>query len=137
MSWLERAPLAQAIRPLLIYAWYLSLPAPDTLETLGWNMLMLIVATVGIGIIVQIIFVILSTTTGQEQIEGIEDERDKMIEALAMVRAFTFVGLGFLGAVLALWYGWGAVWAFNIMLGGMVACDVAVNLLKFWRYARG
>jgi hypothetical protein len=137
MSWLERAPLAQAIRPLLIYAWYLSWPAPETLEALGWNMLLLILATVGVGIIVQIIFVVLSTATGQEQIDGIEDERDRMIEALAMVRAFTFVGLGFLGAVLALWYGWGAVWAFNVMLAGMVACDVAVNLLKFWRYARG
>jgi hypothetical protein len=137
MSWLERAPLIQAIRPLLIYGWYLSLPAPDTLEQLGWNILLLILLTVGVGLVIQIGFTILATASGQETIDGIEDERDRMIEALAMVRAFTFVGLGFLGAVLALWYGWGAIWAFNIMLAGMVACDVAVNLLKFWRYARG
>lgn len=137
MSWLERAPLAQALRPVLIYAWYLFRPAPESLEALGWNILMLIVATIIVGIIVQIIFVILSTMTGQERIEGIEDERDKMIEALSMVRAFTFVGIGFVGAALALWQGWGAIWAMNLMVGGMVACDIAVNLLKYWRYARG
>jgi Mn2+/Fe2+ NRAMP family transporter len=122
---------------MLIYAWYLSRPTPESLEALGWNILMLIIATVIVGIFVQIIFVILSTVTGQEQIEGIEDERDKMIEALAMVRAFTFVGIGFVGAALALWQGWGAIWAMNLMVGGMVACDIAVNLLKYWRYARG
>jgi hypothetical protein len=66
-----------------------------------------------------------------------EDERDRLIEAQAMVKGFTLAGLGFLACVLALWQGWGAVWALNLMAAGMVGADVLVNLIKFQRYARG
>lgn len=147
MSWLECATLVHALRAVLIYSWFLNrqsgylasgaLDGPEGLMLLGWEVLLLIIVTVVAGIIIQIVAVILATATGQESIAGIEDERDRLIEARAMVRGFTFVGFGFLAAILALWQGWGAVWAFNLMLAGMVASDIVVNLLKFLRYARG
>jgi hypothetical protein len=137
MSWLERATFAQGLRAIAVYSWYLSWPWPDTLEQLGWNMLLLIISTIVAGMVIQMIFVILAMVTGQEREMQVEDERDKLIEALSMVRGFTFVGFGFLAAVLALWQGWGAIWAMNLMLAGMVASDVTICGLKFWRYARG
>ena len=147
MSWLERATLVQALRPLLIWLWFLdrqrghlasgALDGADGLTLLGWEMLLLVIVTIGVGIVIQAAAVILSTATGQETIAGIDDERDRLIEARATVRGFGVVGFGFLAAVLALWQGWGAVWAFNLLLAGMVMSDIVVNLLKFIRYARG
>jgi hypothetical protein len=147
MSWIERAPLAQALRALIVYGWYLSrqrdlaaagaLDGPGGLQALGWEILLLIIVTIGVGIVIQIIAVVLAIATGQESGSGIDDERDKLIEARAMVRGFTFVGFGFLGMALALWQGWGAVWAVNLMLAGMVACDLVVCLIRFLRYWRG
>ncbi|NJR13961.1 MAG: DUF2178 domain-containing protein [Phyllobacteriaceae bacterium] len=147
-SWLERSWLAQTLRAMGVYAWFLSrqqghyasgaFDAPDGLVLLGLGkMLLLIMVTMGVGLAVQIIFVILSVATGQETTDGIDDERDRHIEARATVHGFTLTGLGFLAAVLALWQGWGAVWAFNLMVGFMVASDVVVNLYKFVCYRQG
>ena len=65
------------------------------------------------------------------------DERDKAIERRAIEVGFTVVGIGFVAMALALWQGWGAVWAINLLLGGFVASDISVNLLKFRSYWRG
>lgn len=147
MSWLESSWLVQALRALILYGWYLSrhselkaakaFDGPQGFETLGWEILLLVMVTIAAGLVIQIFFVIMSVATGQESVDGIDDERDKLIEARAMVKGFTMVGLGFLASVLALWQGWGAVWAINLMLGGMVAADVTVNVIKFIRYWRG
>jgi len=147
MSWLERATLVQALRAVVIYLWFLArqrdlmasgaLAGPDGLTLLGWEMLLLIIATVVVGIVIQIIATVFATVVEGESVAAIEDERDRLIEARATVKGFGVVGLGFLAAVLALWQGWGAVWAFNLLLAGMVASDILVNLLKFLRYARG
>ncbi len=147
MSWLERSSLVQALRALIVFAWYLSrhralsasgaFDTPQGLTVLGWEMLLMILVTVAAGLVVQILAVVLSVATGQETGKGLDDERDKLIEARAMVSSFGVAGLGFLAAVLALWQGWGAVWAMNLMLTGMVAADVVVNLIKFLRYWRG
>ena len=124
MSWLERATLVQALRPVAIWLWFLSAQGPlvavTDLRLLGWQMLMLIVATVVVGIVIQVLAIILTVATGDTANE-FEDERDKLIEARATVTGFTLSGLGFLAGVLALWQGWGAVWALNLVLGGMVA----------------
>jgi hypothetical protein len=146
-SWLERAWLAQALRAASVYVWFLSrqrdhlasgaLDGPAGLTLLGWEMLLLIMVTIATGLALQIFFVVLSVATGQETTDSIDDERDKRIEARATVHGFTLVGLGFLAAVLALWQGWGAVWAFNLLVGFMVASDVVVNLFKFFRYRLG
>ena len=47
------------------------------------------------------------------------------------------VGIGFLAMALSLWQGWTAIWAINLLVGGFVASDVLVNLLKFLSYWRG
>lgn len=147
MSWMESSPLAQALRAVLLYLWYLgrlrelsaqgALDGDAGLALMGWQILLLIGVTIAIGILIQIICVILTTATGQESAADLEDERDKVIEARATVTGFSLAGIGFVAAVLALWQGWGAVWAFNLVLAGMVASDLAVNLLKFLRYWRG
>jgi hypothetical protein len=147
MSWFERATFFQALRPIAVWLWYLAelrslaaqgrLAGEAGLVELGWLMLLFILVTIGVGIVIQILFVILTTVSGQETMADLEDERSKLIEAQATVTGFGVAGFGFLAAVLALWQGWGAVWAFNLMLGGMVAADVVVNLRKFFRFWRG
>ena len=147
MSWLERCWLAQTLRPIVVYGWYLNrhlefaasgaFDGPEGLKLLGWELLLLIIVTIVAGLVLQILFVITSVATGQETVDGIDDERDKRIEARAMVHGFTMTGLGFLGMVLALWQGWGVLWAVNVMLAGMVLADFTVNLYKSFRYWRG
>jgi hypothetical protein len=147
MSWLELSWPAQTLRAALVYAWFLNrqialvkkgaFQGEEGLSLLGWEFLLLIMVTMVAGLIVQILFVVTSVATGQEITDGIDDERDKHIEARAMVHGFSMTGLGFLGMVLALWHGWGVVWALNLMLAGMVLADVVVNLYKCFRYWRG
>ncbi len=148
MSWLERSWLAQTVRALTIYGWYLirhreltssgAFEGPEGLKLLGWEILLLILATIVIGIVLQSAFVITAIASGQESRNGFdEDERDRQIEARAMKHGFTATGFGFLGMVLALWQGLGALWAINLMLAGMVLADVTVNLYKSFRYWRG
>jgi hypothetical protein len=148
MSWFELSWPAQALRAVVVYAWFLSrqmalyqsgaLGGEAGLALLGWEMLLLIIVTIVAGMALQMGFAIAAVASGQETSELVgEDERDKRIEARATVHGFTLTGLGFLACVLALWQGWGAVWAFNLMVGFMVAADVAVNLYKTLRYWRG
>ena len=147
MSWLERSTFAQALRAAVIYAVFLSYMrsmAADGRLTgdagqgrLGLAILILIGATVVVGIVVQILAVILAAITGDEKMADLIDERDKAIERRAIEIGFTLVGAGFVAMALALWQGWGAVWAINLLLGGFVASDILVNLLKFRSYWRG
>jgi hypothetical protein len=147
MSWLERSTLAQALRAAVIYAVFLSsmrnmaadgrLAGDPGLGRLGLAILILIGATIVAGIIVQVLAVILSTVTNDEKMTDLIDERDKAIERRAIEVGFGVVGAGFVAMALALWQGWGAVWAINLLLGGFVASDILVNLLKFRSYWRG
>jgi hypothetical protein len=147
MSWLERSTLAQALRAVAIYAVFLSymrtmaadgrLLGEAGLNRLGLAILILIGATIAAGIIVQILAVILAAINGDEKMADLIDERDKAIERRAIEVGFGVVGFGFLAMALALWQGWGAIWAINLLLGGFVASDILVNLLKFRSYWRG
>ena len=147
MSWLERSTLAQALRAAVIYAVFLAymqgmtadgrLTGDAGLSHLGLAILILIGATVIIGIILQILAMILAAIYGEEAMADLTDERDKAIERRAIEVGFTVVGCGFLAMALALWQGWGAIWAINLLLGGFVASDILVNLLKFRSYWRG
>lgn len=147
MSWLERSTLAQALRATVIYAVFLSylgrmaadgrLNADAGLTRLGLAILILIGATVVAGIVVQILAVILAAITGDEKMADLIDERDKAIERRAIEVGFGVVGTGFLAMALALWQGWGAIWSINLLIGGFIASDILVNLLKFRSYWRG
>ena len=148
MSWYELSWPAQALRALIVYGWYLSrnmefaasgaVESAEGLKLLGWELLLLIVVTIGAGIIVQGFFAIMAVSSGQESTDLLgEDERDKRTEARAIVHGFSMTGFGFLCMSLALWQGWGLIWAINVMVAGMVLSDVTVNLYKFFRYWRG
>jgi hypothetical protein len=148
MSWYELSWPAQALRALIVYAWYLrraqghvasgAFDSAEGLKLLGWELLLLIMVTIAAGIVVQGFFAIMAVSTGQETTEMLgEDERDKRIEARAIVHGFTMTGVGFLAMALAFWQGLGLIWAVNVMVAGMVLSDVTVNLYKFFRYWRG
>jgi hypothetical protein len=132
MAWLEIAPLAQALRAAAVWALWSSWPMPglDQTGALGLHLLTLIGLTVLAGLIVQIGFVILSTATGQERVDGIDDERDRLIEARSMSWGMNFAGLGFLAMAVALWWGWAMIPALQLLVGGFILADVAVNLRK-------
>lgn len=143
----EWSALVQAVRAVAVYAWFLSrqrdlaasgvLSSPEGLEALGWEMLLLIMVTMGTGLLLQIGATVLMVARGGESIDALDDERDRLFEARAMVRGFIPIGFGFLSGVLALWQGWGAVWALNLIVAGMAASDATVNLDRFFRYWRG
>lgn len=147
MSWLERSTFAQALRAAVIYAVFLSymqamaadgqLAGDAGLSRLGLAILILIGATIVVGIIVQILAVMLAAINGDEKMADLIDERDRAIERRAIEVGFAVVGFGFLAMALALWQGWGAIWAINLLLGGFVTSDIIVNLLKFRSYWRG
>lgn len=147
MSWLERSTLAQALRAVAVYVAFLlylrglasdgQLSGEDGLSRLGLAILILIGATVLAGIVVQILAVIMATASGDEKMIDMSDERDKAIERRAIEVGFGVAGAGFLSMALALWQGWGAVWSINLLIGGFMASDILVNLLKFRSYWRG
>ena len=147
MSWLERSTLAQALRAAVIYIVFLSylrdmaaqgrLAGEAGLGQLGLAILVLIGVTVVAGIVVLILAVILAALSGDEKIVDLLDERDKAIERRAIEVGFTVVSIGFVAMALSLWQGWGAIWAINLLVGGFVASDILVNLLKFRSYWRG
>ena len=92
------------------------------------------------GIVVQILAVILAAISGDEKMADLIDERDKAIERRAIEVGFAVVGIGFLAMALSLWQGWGAIWAIwaiNLLVGGFVASEILINLLKFRSYWHG
>jgi hypothetical protein len=143
----EWSALVQGVRPALVYAWFLSrqhalaasgaLSGAGGLETLGWELMLLVMVNLGSGLALQIGATVLMVAKGGENIHALDDERDRMFEARAMVRGYIPIGLGFLSGVIALWQGWGAVWGINMIVAGMVLSDMTVNLDRFFRYWRG
>jgi len=104
---------------------------------LGKGILVFIGATVLAGIVLHVIGMIVTIVAGQESRPGEMDERDRLIEQKSFEHGFTCCGLGLLAAVIALWYGWGAIWGFHLILTGFTTADVLVNTLKFRAYLRG
>ena len=145
MSFLEIATIIQTIRSAVFtgaYAWWAwgaagagRFDGPEGLVLLGKGLFIFIVATVVAGIILQVIAIVITIALDQESRPGDLDERDRMIERRALQHGFTFIGFGFVGAVLALWWGHGAVLGFHVMLAGFTLADFAVNTSKFVSYA--
>jgi hypothetical protein len=106
------------------------------LVLLGQALLIYIGVTIGIGIVVQVLSIIIAIARGEESRPGDLDERDLAIERRATVKGFSTVGLGFVGMAVALWYGFGAVSAIHVLFGGFVLADVMTNLAKFISYWR-
>jgi hypothetical protein len=148
MSLFEMSWPAQTIRSLAVYIWFLSrqldlatagaFDGPEGLRLLGWELLLFIMVSIATGFVVVAIFSILASITGQDSIEMFgNDERSKYVESRGNALAFAITALGFLAMVLALWQGWGILWAINLMVAGMVAADAAASSFMFVRYWRG
>ena len=146
MSFLEINNIIQTVRALIFgigYTLWARSAALDGrfdgeagLVLLGKSLLVFIAVTVVIGMLLHILAMIVTIIRGEETHPGEMDERDRIIEARAMTTGFSFCGIGFLAASLALWFGYGAIFAFHALLAGFVAADVLVNLQKFVTYLR-
>ncbi len=147
MTFLEINNIVQTLRALVFAAIYVvwargaalagRFDGDAGLVLLGKGILVLIAATVVAGIVLHIIGMIVTIVAGQESKPGEMDERDRLIELKSFQHGFTCCGLGLLAAVIALWYGWGAIWGFHLILAGFTTADVLVNTLKFRAYLRG
>jgi hypothetical protein len=108
----------------------------DGSEQTGFAILGLIGAIVLAGILGQIMLAILWTSFGAA-IEADEDERDRQIEMRAMQIAFTLLGIGFLGAMFALAWGWTAFLVFHMIAYAMVLAGLAADIYRVWLHRRG
>jgi flagellar biosynthesis component FlhA len=146
MSFPEFSTLLQMFRALVLGSLYVNW-AHGALEAgrfdgdaglvlMGKALLIYIALTIGVGIVVQILSIIIAIARGEESRPGDQDERDLAIERRATVKGFSTVGMGFVGMAFALWYGWGAVPAIHVLFGGFILADVVVNLAKFVSYWR-
>ncbi len=147
MTFLEINNIVQTLRALVFAAIYVvwargvssagRFDGPEGLVLLGKGILVLIGATVVAGIVLHIIGMIVTIVAGQESKPGEMDERDRLIDQKSFEHGITCCGLGLLAAVIALWYGWGAIWGFHLILAGFTAADVLASALKFRAYLRG
>lgn len=106
------------------------------LVALGASVLWFIAALVGAGILTQILLVILRGILGAE-IDAPEDERARQIEYRAMNAAFTVLSIFFIGAMLALVFGHGAVAAILAIVAGFVAAGLVADIWRITLYRRG
>jgi hypothetical protein len=147
MTFLEINNIVQTLRALAFAGIYASwargaalagrFDGEAGLVLLGKGILVLIAATVVAGIVLHVIGMIVTIVAGQESKPGEMDERDRLIDQKSFEHGFNCCGLGLLAAVIALWYGWGAVWGFHLILAGFTAGDVLMSALKFRAYLRG
>lgn len=136
--------LISSVLIMLIYGLYMYYRFIDgnplllnDLRFLGkWFLIMIPVAIVA-QIIIQIVFAIVYKISGNEDIDPIDDERDKLIELKAIKISHYIFILGFMLAMGCLALGMQA-WKMIFMLiaSGFVA-SVVNEVLRLWYYRRG
>jgi hypothetical protein len=101
-----------------------------------WFLIMIPVAIVA-QIIIQILLAISLKVSGHDDIDPIEDERDKMIELKAIKVSHYFFIVGFMMAMGSLGLGMKpSVMIFVLMITGFVA-SVVNEVLRLWYYRKG
>jgi len=106
------------------------------LAALGASVLWFIGALILAGIATQIVLSILSGIAGGD-VEYGEDERDRLIEQRAMNAAFIVLSVAFVGAMIGLVLGQGAVHAVFTILSGFILGGLVADVWRFVLYRRG
>lgn len=111
--------------------------SPEMFKFWGSYMLLLIPATVIGKIIIHIVFVIISTTTGGDYDDDLVDEREQLIKLKASQIAQVLFALGFMLAMVSLVIEQPPMIMFLIFLGAGILTDAVSNLAELYYYRRG
>jgi len=109
----------------------------NDLKFLGKSFLILLPVAIGAQIVIQIVFAIVTKIAGNEDIDPIDDERDKLIELKAIKISHYIFILGFMLAMGSLALGM-KPWVMILVLisSGFVA-SVVNEILRLYYYRKG
>jgi uncharacterized membrane protein (DUF485 family) len=107
------------------------------LRFLGKSFMIMVPVAIGAQIIIQIVFAIVYKIAGNEDIDPIDDERDKLIELKAIKISHYIFIMGFMLAMGCLAFGL-KPWVMIVVLiaSGFVA-SVVNEILRLWYYRKG
>jgi hypothetical protein len=137
--------LLSSVLVILFYAWYVySRYIADNPAILndfkfwGTSFIILIPVAIGIQIIIQIIFAIITHILNKgEEIDPIDDERDKLIELKAIkVSHYLFI-LGFVLAMGALAMGMQPWVMFVVLISSGFTASMVNEILRLYYYRKG
>ncbi|MBK6965993.1 MAG: hypothetical protein IPH20_19245 [Bacteroidales bacterium] len=131
--------LIMAIYWLYVYYKYIagSPGVLNDLRFLGKAFMIMIPVAIGAQIIIQIVFAIAYKMAGNEDIDPIEDERDKLIELKAIkVSHYIFI-TGFMLAMGCLAFGLKPWVMFLVLISSGFLASVVNEILRLWYYRKG
>lgn len=147
MSLGEREALTGLITTLIVVAlflWQLTglaadgvLTGPDALQVWARRVLVLVAWSIGIAIVVSIVFAILHGIFTGEAGDDRRDERDRDIDRRALTFAWYLLSFGLLGVIVDLAFGASAFRAMNLILALCAGSEILKDGLKLVLYRRG
>jgi uncharacterized membrane protein (DUF485 family) len=136
--------LVSSVLIMVFYAWYVySRYIAGNLEILndfrfwGKSFLILIPVAIGTQIIIQIVFAIYIHITSKEEIDPIEDERDKLIELKAIKISHYIFIVGFMLAMGSLALGWRPWMMFVILISSGFIASAVNEIARLYFYRKG
>jgi hypothetical protein len=136
--------LVSSVLIMGFYAWYVySRYIAGNLEILndfrfwGKSFLILIPVAIGTQIIIQIVFAIYIHVTSKEEIDPIEDERDKLIELKAIKISHYIFIVGFMLAMGSLALGWRPWMMFVILISSGFIASAVNEIARLYFYRKG
>ncbi len=143
----EKRILVSLISSVLImgaYAWYVYsryiAGNPEILNDFGFwgkSFLILIPVAIVIQIIIQIVFAIYIHATGREEVDPIEDERDKLIELKAIrISHYLFI-VGFMLAMGSLALGRQPWLMFVVLISSGFVASIVNEIARLYFYRKG
>lgn len=146
MSYSEREAMTGLITTLIVlvlFYWQLSsqlaaglFAGPEALQTWARSVLVLIAWSIGIAIVVSILFHIAYETATGEKPDSRRDERDRDIERRALTWAWYLLSFGLLAVIVDLALGAGPFRAMNLVLALCLGSEMFKDALKLWLYRR-
>ncbi|MBE0661370.1 MAG: hypothetical protein IH597_02795 [Bacteroidales bacterium] len=136
--------LVSSVLIMVFYAWYVYsryiAGNPDILNDFsfwGKSFLILIPVAIGTQIIIQIVFAIYIHTTSKDEIDPIEDERDKLIELKAIKISHYIFIVGFMLAMGSLSLGWQPWMMFVVLISSGFIASVVNEIARLYFYRKG
>lgn len=146
MPYGERESLCSLITTLIVtmlFLWRLSdqheaglFASPEALQTWARSVLILVAWSIGIAIVVAIIFHVGHAALTGEKPDERRDERDHLIDRRALTWAWYLLSFGILGVIIDLALGASAFRAMNLILGLCAISEIFKDCFKLWLYRR-
>ncbi len=147
MTYQEKRSVVNIASTLLVFGFYYwdafqryetSVFTPDEeLAFWGKTILLVIPISIGIRILLHILFTIAHTVITKEKYPKFEDERDRLIELKSTRNSYVIFGFGFLIAMGLLAFGWPLKSMFIVFIVAGVLSDIVDNLSQLYFHRSG